>query len=162
VFGEDVSRLVAKYRQKGVLIDSNLFLLLVIGSYKLERISTFKRTIKYTKRDFSLLRHLCSLFEVRMTTPNILTEVDSLGRQLGSNEYVHFAAAFRAVAKLNREEHYPFKTVADLGQFDRFGLADTVSFVLSTDCLLLSDDLPLYSLVTMAGRDAINFNHLRL
>jgi hypothetical protein len=162
VFSDDVSRLAAKYRQKGVLIDSNLFLLLVVGSYRPERISTFKRTMKYTKRDFSLLRHLCSLFEVRLTTPNILTEVDNLGRQLGSNEHAKFAAAFRAIAHPSREQYHPFKTVGGLPQFDNFGLADTVSFIISQDCLLLSDDLPLYSLVTRAGRDAINFNHLRL
>ena len=76
------SQLIAKYRGKGVLLDTNLMLLLAVGLYKRERISSFKRTDQYTARDFSLVADIISKFDRRITTPHILAETDNLTRQL--------------------------------------------------------------------------------
>ena len=162
MFAPEIEALTSKYGRKGVLIDSNLLLLLVVGVYRRDRISTFKRTAKFTKNDFSLLNNLMKRFERVLTTPNILTEVDNLGRQLSLREHDAFALALKKTAVTFIEEHRHFETAAKLREFSRYGLSDTVSFLLTNDCLLLSDDLPLYTAVTRAGRDAINFNHLRL
>lgn len=161
VFDDNVTRLVAKYRRKGLLIDTNLCLLLVVGTCRASRIATFKRTMIYTRRDFNLLRSLCSLFEVRTTTPNILTEVDNLGRQLPSAEHLPFSDAFRDIGRELLEEHRTFGIVHTHPRFAKLGVADTVSLILSQENLLLSDDLPLCSHVLQSGGDAINFNHLR-
>ena len=87
-------RIIAKHRANGVIIDTNLFLLLVIGNYDTRRISTFKNTISYTVDDFGLVLRLIALFERRVTTPNILTEVDNLSRQIPEREHEGVSASF--------------------------------------------------------------------
>ncbi len=52
---DNLQALVTHYRTKGVLVDSNLLLLLFIGSYDPQRIKKFKRTQEYTFEDFELL-----------------------------------------------------------------------------------------------------------
>ena len=46
--------------------------------------------------------------------------------------------------------------------YARFGLTDTITAELAAEHLVITDDLPLWSLLTSIGRDAININHLRL
>jgi hypothetical protein len=66
-----------KYKAQGILIDSNLMLLIAVGIYNTQRILTFKRTMRYTLDDFELMLRILYRFHRRVTTPNILTEVDN-------------------------------------------------------------------------------------
>jgi hypothetical protein len=54
-------------RSRGILIDTNLFVLLIVGSGNRQRISQFKRTRRYTPEDWDLLTGLaetsCGLTE---------------------------------------------------------------------------------------------------
>ena len=78
--------LVAKYRNKGILIDTNLLVLLVTGMFRRQRISKFSRTRKYTPEDFDWLLALVSLFARRIVTPHIVAETDNLARQLSQSQ----------------------------------------------------------------------------
>jgi hypothetical protein len=73
----DFAGLLQKHYRGGVLIDSNLLLLLMIGAIDRDRITTFKRTQKYSSDDFELLQQLVSKFSKIVTTPQILTEVST-------------------------------------------------------------------------------------
>ena len=72
------TRLIEKYRRNGLLIDSNLFLLWVVGSTNESRIARFNRTQKYSVEDFRLLRILVHEFQEVVTSPHILTELSNL------------------------------------------------------------------------------------
>src|SRR2546423_13863692 len=86
------NNLFEKYKNKGILIDTNLLLLVAVGTYDVSRILTWKRTQKYTLDDYALMLRILGYFERRVTSPNILTEVDNLARQLP--EYEHEAISF--------------------------------------------------------------------
>jgi hypothetical protein len=161
VFDVNIARLAAKHRASGILIDANLLLLLAVGQYRPDRVESFKRTAAYSRKDLGILRQLASRFEKRWTTPNILTEVDNLGRQLKSNEHVNFSNSMRKLVKNYLEVHQSFEKAVLLNEYDRLGLTDSISLLQSKNCLLLSDDLPLYIRACQIGHDAINFNHIR-
>ena len=92
---EYAARLVRGYRSRGVLVDTNLLLLLFVGSYDLERIERFKRTMQFTRDDFARLVALLGVFERRVTTPHILTEVSNLAGHLPTESRLAFAAVYR-------------------------------------------------------------------
>ena len=162
MFGVDAERLARKHATSGLLIDTNLLLLLLVGRYDPRRVSSFKRTMKYSRREFGLMQEYVSRFKTLWTTPQILTETDNLGRQLGSHEHKAFAAHVRGFIRDGSEAIINSKQAAEHEVFPRLGYCDTTTLLKSKDCLLISDDLPLYLAVTGAGCDVINFNHIRL
>jgi hypothetical protein len=72
---EDITRLIGKYHHGGVLIDTNILLLHLIGLFDQARISKFKRTEQFVEEDFDTLQAFLGRFERKVTTPNIVTEV---------------------------------------------------------------------------------------
>jgi hypothetical protein len=162
VFDQVSERLASKHASNGLLIDTNLLLLLIVGRYDKHRISSFKRTDVYSVRDYGLLREFVSKFRTLWTTPQILTETDNLGRQLSTREHKAFAEHVRKHIWEGKEAIAGSVDITAHGTFARLGYCDAAIMLKSKDCLLISDDLPLYLAAINAGYDAINFNHLRL
>jgi hypothetical protein len=135
MFDANVARLIQKYRFKGLLLDTNLLLLLTVGRYSVQRIASFKRTASYEIEDYQTLSTLVSRFDRLITTPNILTEVDNLGRQLPMREHDGFAQALRTIVVRSLEVARPSVRLVDSVQFIRHGLTDALSFSLSGECL---------------------------
>ena len=79
---EYLAGLIARYRERGAVVDTNLLLLFLIGSYRVDLIRRFKRTQRYFPDDFHLLRRFLSEFRQIVVTPHILTEVTNLALQL--------------------------------------------------------------------------------
>ncbi len=69
--------LAIKFRQKGILIDTNLLVLLLVGSYD-ENMVGSKRTTNYVVEDYRYLKIFLTKFENHFYTPNILTEITNL------------------------------------------------------------------------------------
>jgi len=99
--------LYEKYKSKGVLVDTNLMVLVVIGSYSKNRILTFKRTIQYTLEDHDLILQIITNFPRRITTPHILAEVDNLTRQLPQAEHRAVSATIMQVVSGLFEVYVP-------------------------------------------------------
>jgi hypothetical protein len=154
-------QLIAKYRGKGVLLDTNLMVLLAVGLYKCERISSFKRTDQYTARDFSLVADIISKFDRRITTPHILAETDNLTRQLPTREHRAVAAIMAPLVETLFEIYSPSAEAVRHQRYSTLGLTDCVTIASTADILVITDDLTLSSILTHLGRDAININHIR-
>ena len=73
---------LARHRNSGVAIDTQLLLLLWIGRFDRRQIGTFKRLRHYTEEDFDLLVGLLAHCPRLVTTPNVLTQVSDLAGQL--------------------------------------------------------------------------------
>lgn len=82
--------LANKFRQKGILIDTNLLVLLLVGSYNEDMISNFKRTTNYTIEDYRYLKVFLTRFEKHFYTPNILTEITNLTDSINSEPNFSF------------------------------------------------------------------------
>ena len=159
----DIVAVVQKHRHSGLLIDSNLLLLLLVGRINRERVTAFKRTQKYTLKDFELLSQIYAFFSKHWTTPQILTEVSNLGGQLTEPELGRFRAVLAALVEVIDERYITSRRITSHDSFARLGITDAGLVLLSMDGpLLLTDDLPLYDYVARRGVDVINFNRLRV
>src|SRR5450756_319307 len=74
----DLERFDQNARSRGVLIDTDLFVLFIVGSVNRNRIPHFKRTTNYTPADWDLLIGLLEQIPRRYSLPHILAEVSTL------------------------------------------------------------------------------------
>jgi hypothetical protein len=163
MIADHVVELLQAYKQDGVILDSNLLLLFVIGTYDPNRISTFKNTQKYTAEDFVLLTRVLERVDRRVITPNIATEVDNLGRQLRENEYDKFADVFSQLCRGIFEVYVSTATATSAELYPPLGLTDSITIQLAQDNLLtITDDFELSNRLSSLGMDVININHIRL
>jgi len=157
----DLEDLIQRHRQHGLLIDANLLVLYMIGTVNKSRITKFKRTEKYTARDFEALRSILAQFARVITTPHILTEVSNLARPLGK-EQAAFSRAFSRWIDAADERFEASREIARQPLFARLGLTDAaVASATRKEMLVLTDDLDLYLALARAGADCINFSHIR-
>ncbi len=158
----EVQALVAKYKTRGIIIDTNIFLLYLVGLVNRNRISKFKRTAQFIPEDYDLLLQIVDGFQKVVTTPNILTEVNSLANQLGEPERSQCLNTFTLLISQISEEYMESISVAKNEIFARFGLTDCGIMSLAKDkYLVLTDDLKLSLYLKAQGIDTINFNNLR-
>jgi len=154
--------LFSRYRSKGVLIDTNLLLVYFVGMYDPQRIPKFKRTVAFAVEDFYTLLAFFEFFDRVVTTPNILTEVNSFSNQLPDDiKPAYYPEFAKHLAGL--EEHYiESRKVSPLAHFKKFGLTDAGIIELVRErFLVLTDDLKLANYLQNVGVDVINFNNLR-
>jgi hypothetical protein len=154
--------LFQKYQSKGILVDTNLLLLLVVGYYDSSRIQSFSRTKQFTEEDFRLLRSIVSYFRSRITTPSILTEVDNLVRQAFPRiEHPAVSNTMQAIIDAQFEIYIPSTKIANNPLYGTLGLADCATLMCPSDRLVLTDDFPLSNRLSHIGRDVLNINHIR-
>ena len=157
----DAGALIEKHRSKGVLVDSNLLVLLLVGLVNKARTPEFKRTQNFTIADFDTLSTLIGWFGKLATTPHVLSQVSDLtdlsGKELAIGRK-HFAVLVEKV-----EEYYDTSTALVTDPlFARLGLTDAaIANVSSRGILVLTSDLILQLALQQRGFDALNFNHVR-
>jgi rRNA-processing protein FCF1 len=161
-----INSLIRRYQQKGILIDTNILLLFLVGSVNPERITRFNRTQQFIQEDYELLLGFIAKFHKLVTTPNILTEVNSLANQLGEPERSQCFAIFAKFAQnvTLLDEHYIKSLDAvNVDKFLQFGLTDCGILTLArSNYLVLTDDLKLASYLQSVEIDVINFNNIRV
>ena len=158
-----LSRLVHRYRNRGILIDSNLLVLLLIGAYDSTLVPRFRRTSSFRVEGYVLLNNLSTEFSRIVVTPNTLTEVSNLIGERGGLLPDRFFTQFSAtIAELFKESYTRSSAAAKQSCFARLGLADSVIATLKPNkYLVLTDDLDLYLELARRQLDVINFNHVR-
>jgi hypothetical protein len=158
---DDVLQLINQHRGSGLLVDTNLLLLFLIGRTNRNRISKFKRTQAYTIEDFDLLDRFMAEFQILITTPHVLTELSNLGKLQGQ-EREDIRSWFVRVIEESGEHYEESRLLVKESCFRRLGLTDAAIAALARhNYLFLTDDFDLYSTLVGHGADAINFNHLR-
>lgn len=157
--------LLNKYKQKGILIDTNILLILFVGIVNPNRIPQFHRTKKFIPEDYKLLSALLKSFSKIVVTPNILTEVSNLigNSNLKDPELsLCFNAISQAVNQLD-EFYIESKTATQVEQFTKYGLTDCGIISVARDSyLVLTDDFKLAGYLKKIGIDSINFDSIRI
>jgi len=154
---------ISRYRKSGILVDTNILLLYFVGHVDPQRIPFFKRTAHFAIEDFTLLTNLLACFEKVVTTPNILSEVNSLSQQFGEPVKTKFFMNFSREIEIIDEHYIESKTVAIQEEFIKFGLTDSVIINLTSKrFLVLTDDFRLSQYLSRQNIDVINFNHIRV
>ena len=149
--------LVNKYKSTGILVDSNLFLLYLVGSIDSSLISRFKRTSEFSIDDFEKVSQFIDFFDLKITTPHILTEVSNL---LGENFYLQNTLR-TYISKLNEVNMESVK-VGKNEAFVKFGLTDTAIITTSGNLrLIFTKDMPLFHFLCTSGIDAVSLEQVR-
>ncbi len=155
--------LIDRYRGKGILVDTTLLLLYVVGSYKpsiLER-GTFDRLAAYSLEDFEMLCNLASLFAHRVTTPYVLAEVSNWIGYLSRSQEIECLRGFvSSLESYNELSVNSFELGRD-AVFPYLGLTDTALASFAQDFLIVSDDARMIAHLNRMGKEAMNINHLR-
>jgi hypothetical protein len=152
--------LFLRFRGREVLLDTNLLLLLLIGSYERKRIRTFKRTAMFSELDFDLLAVFLQAFTKILTTPHILTEVSNLTGSLPGHLLntwnVHFSRNINGLVEVFEES----RSLVSGGVFARFGLTDAAISSLSSRALTLTEDFRLSGFLRARNMPVLNFREL--
>lgn len=146
----------------GVVVDSNLLLLLVVGLAGEEYISRHKRLAEYTVEDFRLLIQSLSGVERVIVTPNTLTETSNFLGHIAEPDRSYLFTAFREFIGTAEEKYYASGESSRRPEFPRLGLTDSALLEAVSDAYpLLTADLNLYLAALENGGKAVNFNHMR-
>jgi hypothetical protein len=157
----DAAALIAKHRAKGVLVDSNLLVLYLVGQVNQRRILNFKRTQNFTVEDFELLTRLMAWFGKLIATPHVLAQVSDLS-DLPGKDLRRIRQLFRFAIEKIEEIYDSGRVLAANPIFERLGLTDAaIATVCSRGILVLTADVRLQLALQHRGADALNFNHVR-
>jgi hypothetical protein len=153
---------VARYRRSGVLVDTNLLLMYVIGAHDPNELPRFKRTKQFTPEDHALLVGFLGYFQRVVTTPHVLTEVSNWAGQLPDHTRMMVFEVLSDGIALFDEQHDPAVELAADPAFKRFGITDAaVLHRAKGRYLVLTDDFRLSQYLQSEEVDVFNFHHLR-
>jgi len=160
---EEIKKLFERYRTKGILIDTNILLLYLIGLFNVKMIEQFKRTKMFVKEDFYIIKQIIEYFQFVVTTPNILTETNNLCNQLNVKNIDDFLDVFKIKIKVFSENYIKSIDGVNINEFNKLGLTDSCMLILAQeDYLVLTDDFKLSNILQSKKINVINFNHLRM
>ena len=148
---------------RGIYIDANLLLLLVVGLTGRVLIDKHRRTREFSAEDYDLLVQVIERARQVFVTPNTLTEASNLLAQHGEPERSRLLSGLRALIEHSPETVIASADASTHNKFLRLGLTDAALLkVVSVETPLVTVDLELYSAALARGEEvAINFNHLR-
>ena len=155
-------RVFNQYRGKRILLDTNLLLLFLLGTFERGRITRFKRTSGFSESDFDLLAKFLASFRTLVTTPHLLTEVSNLADSLPVHLKVAWSEHFALQTSTLIELFEPATEVMKQPSFAAFGLADAAIHGIAADTLILTEDFPLSGFLRSQNIAVLNFKELVL
>jgi len=149
-------------RRSGLLIDTNLLVLFIVGSVNINRIESFKRTQKYSKADYKFLCRVLDAFKPLYTLAHVMAEVNNL-TDLTGTERSRARYLQQQLLSVLREPAMASAHAATSSHYERLGLVDAAIATLAREheCAVLTDDLDLYLALSHDGVDVYNFAHLK-
>ena len=144
--------------REGLLIDTNLLVLLVVGKVNPSRIETYKRTTRYTEKDFRTLVKVMLNFSRLMTLPHVLAEVSNL-TDMGGPELIQAREELRSLMEVLEEPVLASRTAALQTTYRLHGLTDAaiVAAAIDRKCAVLTDELGLFRALQTESVPVLNF-----
>ena len=156
----DVEAILVRHLGKSLLLDSNLLLLFLIGTFQRDRIPVFKRTAHFTAEQFDTLLNVSTHFQKIVTTPHLLTEVSNLANSLP--EYLkgdwsdHLAEQIPSMTEILD----PAFEIIRESAFNPFGIGDAAVQKASAEALVLTEDYRLSGYLRSLGIPVLNFSDI--
>ncbi|MCY4270216.1 MAG: PIN domain-containing protein [Gammaproteobacteria bacterium] len=139
-------------------IDTNLLILLLVGSSDRNQVGKHRRTRNFSSEDYDRLVFLIDSLDRVLVTPNILTETSNL---LNNSHDFRLMEQLRLLINQTDEVYIKSKSVANSQIFTRLGLTDSVLLEsVSIKSPLITVDFDLYGAAVSKGDGyAFNFTH---
>jgi len=109
-----------------VVVDTNLLLLLVVGSASRTYIARHKRLQGYTADDFELVGLIVAEFSELIVLPHILAETSNLARQIEGSARTKIQAALKVLITTTPELPLPSSLGAQREEYGELGLTDAL------------------------------------
>lgn len=149
----------------GVLLDTNVLLLFLIGSISEDQIDKSKhlRLRDYDKEDFDILKYILRYNRGFVITPHIATETWDLGENALSGHYLQaFKDLFSAFLLGARETWIPVERLLGESYFFRLGIADSgAARIKRRRPIVVTDDGKLARELEAQRKKVVNFTNLR-
>ena len=149
-------------RARGILIDTNLIVLLIVGSVNRDRIPHFKRTSGYTPADWDLLTGILEQIPRRYAIPHILSEVSALTDLKGPGLEIAKDILHNWILLV---QELPISSLDACASpyYQRLGLTDAALGVAAKQlgCSVVTSDSDLYVALSEEGTPVVKFDHLR-
>lgn len=154
---------MSKHYRQGLLADTNVLLLLLVGS--LDRGLIKHKIVSnqgFDEADFDFLYSFVGRFQKLITTPHILAEVSNHADKLKGKDHQRLFLKLASLIETMDEHSEPSKAISKSDAFLRFGLTDAaISCLAKKHFLVLTVDYKLAGYLQKQGAAAINFNNLR-
>jgi len=145
-----------------LILDTNLFLVFIVGKIDIDLIPKVKRISGYDIEDFNSIMNFVNKAKEVLITNIIATEVcnhlDKYNKQYNNEIFKKFAD----VLKVLTDKTIKLKDNINNDAFIIFGFADAEIYnITDLDCLIMTDDSNLSDFLNNNGRQVLNINHLR-
>jgi rRNA-processing protein FCF1 len=158
----DFERFDQNARTRGILIDTNLLVLLVVGAVNRDRIPQFKRTSGYTADDWDLLTGILEQIPRRYSIAHILAEVSALTDLKGPELNIAREILYNAISLT---EELPIASIeaCESEYYRRLGLTDAAIGLAARlkGCSVVTNDSKLYLALLEDGASVLKFDDLR-
>jgi len=147
----------------GVLLDTMLLVLLIVGSAGRDLVSKHRRLNVFSPEDYDIISDVVRQYGTVLLTPNTLTEASNLLGYHSEPERSVTFAKLRLLVDENQEIVVPSTSACRNSLFLRLGLTDSVLLeAISDETPLITTDLHLYLTVIESNpRSAINYWHIK-
>jgi len=109
-----------------IIVDTNLLVLLVVGSASIEYINKHKRLTEFSTDDFELLVELIGTFSDIVMLPHILSETSNLIKQTDNPARLKIQHSFRTLVNTTTELPLPSVYGVQRSEFAELGLTDAM------------------------------------
>jgi hypothetical protein len=152
---------------KSIIIDTNVLVLLVVGSTRKSLIEKHTALADYPQESYDLLIELLGGYDQWLVTPGILSEASGLLNKDSRTRKVTppvFQALLRAMPNPDsclQEHHVSSATAADQPEFCWFGVVDSGILVLVAEgTALITSDFSLFNQAYSRNTACVNFKKL--
>jgi len=141
-----------------VVIDTNVFILLIIGMINPKKIPDNKRTSIYNETHYNKLVDILAKYDKVYTSPNIVTEIDNLlNKTSGEDRYKYFKIIQEIINK-STEKYLASSEVVKNWYFQNVGITDSIVLLLGADSdLLISGDSEVCDYARSMGINTFDF-----
>lgn len=155
-------RIRSALRSRGLALDANLAILLLIGTCRRQDVGKHRRLQTFTPEDVDLLTRLCASARRLETTPHVLTEISDLLGDVGRGRNAPELIAFKRYCQVWNEFWKAARHLAEMPTFEALGLADSGLIALAKNgCAVATIDWQLANRLDHERLPVINFNYLR-
>jgi hypothetical protein len=146
----------------GLLIDTNLLVLFIVGTVNAQRIRDFKRTSGYDRAAYDLLIEVMASFTRLYTIAPVMAEVSNL-TDLNGQERLAARQVLAETIAVVEEPHIASLRASKNRSYIDLGLTDAAISEAAREYkfAVLTDDLDLFLSLGSEGLPVAKFSHLR-
>lgn len=152
----------------GLIIDTNLLVLLLVGYYDADYIQDCPKTSQFTRPDFEYIANIVkSLQPTIIVTPHILAEISNLTfkKMLSGERFQRYFKEVCALLQIASERHIEKEIVMEnLKLLSDFGFTDLsiIEAAKKHGCAVITSDKPFYLQLLNAGCIAESLDNARV